>query len=357
MLRLLHTADWHLGRRFPGFEPHAAQALARARLQTVERLLALADRLAVDAVLCAGDVFDEASPDASVTEPLAELLRRQTRPLVLLPGNHDPLGGAQSPWNPSHPFRRALPDAVHVVDRDGFELELDGGVIVASPCHSTAGALPVSERLPSRAEGDDRVRVGLAHGSTFGPSVPFPVAPDAIDPLGLDYLALGDHHGLEIRSGGTTIAYPGTPEPTRHGETRAGHVLLAMVERGHAFCEPEPVHRWRWRDARIERVSDLEALADEGLRDTVLRVRFDATFTPVEQARAEALLARIGRATDALTIEREGLRLDLRDADAPLDTLSPLLAAAGQALLEQTRAGDVEAERALRHLFRLTLDP
>ncbi len=356
MLRLLHTADWHLGRRFPGFEPHAARTLARARLEAVQRLLALGERLAVDAVLCAGDLFDDPAPDASVTEGLAELLATQQQPTVLLPGNHDPLGGAQSPWDPKHPFRRSLPDTVHVVDRDDFELELEGGVIVASPCRSTAGAPPVAERLPPRVAGDERVRVGLAHGSTFGSAVPFPVEPKAIDALGLDYLALGDHHGLEVRGGPTTIAYPGTPEATSHGETHTGHVLLAMVGRGRVFCEPEPVHRWRWRDVRIERLGDLETLADDELRDTVLRIRFDATFTPAEQARAESLLGRLARSTEALTVEREGLRLDLRDADGPLDELSPLLADAGHTLLEAARAGDAEAEAALRHLFRLTVE-
>jgi DNA repair exonuclease SbcCD nuclease subunit len=353
MLRLLHTADWHLGRRFGAFDAGTARSLGRARYDAVERVLALAERLAVDAVLCAGDLFDEPAPDAAVTEPLAELLADQRLPVVLLPGNHDPLESARSPWHPEHPFRRALPDAVHVADRDPFELELAGGVIVASPCRSTAGAAPVAERLPPRPEGDERIRVGLAHGSTFGSDVPFPVDLDAIARLGLDYLALGDHHGLSIRSGATTIAYPGTPEPTRHGEERAGHVILALVDRGRALCEPEKVHRWRWRDVTVERLSELELLAEDDLRDTVLRVRFDATFTPAEQARAEALLDRIGRRADALTIRREGLRLDLRGADTPLSELPPLLADAGRALLSDAREGDAVAERALRHLFRL----
>ncbi len=353
MLRLLHTADWHLGRRYGGFDAGTARSLSRARFDAVERLLALAERLAVDAVLCAGDLFDEPAPDANVTEPLAELLEGQRCPVVLLPGNHDPLSNARSPWHPEHPFRRSLPGAVHVADRDPFELELDGGVIVASPCQSTAGAAPVAERLPPRPAGDERIRVGLAHGSTFAADVPFPVDPEAIDRLGLDYLALGDHHGLSIREGATTIAYPGTPEPTRHGETGAGHVILALVERGRALCEPETVHRWRWRDHTVERLADLESLASDDLRDTVLRVRFDATFTPAEQARAEALLGRIDRRADALTIQREGLRLDLRGADEPIDELPPLLADAGRTLLREAREGDAEAERALRHLFRL----
>ena len=32
MLRLLHTADWHLGRRFPSFPEEAQKKLSRARM-------------------------------------------------------------------------------------------------------------------------------------------------------------------------------------------------------------------------------------------------------------------------------------------------------------------------------------
>ena len=58
-LTLLHTADWHLGRRFPAFERDQEQQLTRARLDAVGRILDLAESRNVDAVLCAGDLFDD----------------------------------------------------------------------------------------------------------------------------------------------------------------------------------------------------------------------------------------------------------------------------------------------------------
>ena len=357
MLRVLHTADWHLGRRHGALPPAARHELGRARYEAVERLLALATRMEVDAILCAGDLFDEPEPDPVVTEPLAGALRLQRIPIVLLPGNHDPLGGPKSPWHPDHPFRRALPTSVHVVDRDPFELELAGGVIVASPCRSTAGALAVADRLPPRAPGDERPRIGLAHGSTHSASAPFPVDLDAIAPLGLDFLALGDHHGVAIHEGLPTVAYAGTPEPTRFGERGAGHVVLARVARGAVHCRAERVRRWCWREETIASLAELEAMAETDPRDTVLRLSFALTLTPTEHARAESLLARLERRMDTLVVRREGLRLDLRGDDVPLDALPPLLADAGRALLGDARGGDPIAERALRHLFRLAGQP
>ena len=62
MLKLLHTADWHLGRRFPAFPEEAQKKLSRARMDVVARILELARRQGVHAVLCAGDLFDDPIP-------------------------------------------------------------------------------------------------------------------------------------------------------------------------------------------------------------------------------------------------------------------------------------------------------
>jgi len=64
----------------------------------------------------------------------------RSRPVFLLPGNHDPLQ-PNSVWSEDHPFRRTLASWVHVVDRDNYEFELsEEAVLYATPCRSQAGA-------------------------------------------------------------------------------------------------------------------------------------------------------------------------------------------------------------------------
>src|SRR5258706_355028 len=85
MLKLLHTADWHLGRLFRGFPEEGALKLSRARLEVLDRILLAADRYAVDAVLCAGDLFDEPSPAKEWWEQAAARLRKHSsgkRPML-----------------------------------------------------------------------------------------------------------------------------------------------------------------------------------------------------------------------------------------------------------------------------------
>src|SRR6516165_4063423 len=62
VLRVLHTADWHLGRRFPSVPEEGQKKLSRARMDVVATILDVARRYSVDAVLCAGDIFDDPDP-------------------------------------------------------------------------------------------------------------------------------------------------------------------------------------------------------------------------------------------------------------------------------------------------------
>jgi DNA repair exonuclease SbcCD nuclease subunit len=117
VLRLLHTADWHIGRRFPSFPEEGQKKLSRARMDVVGRIFDVARRNAVNAVLCVGDLFDDPNPGPDFWEGLAKTFQGrgdQHPPVFLVPGNHDPLT-PESVWAPNHPFRARLPRWVHVV--------------------------------------------------------------------------------------------------------------------------------------------------------------------------------------------------------------------------------------------------
>lgn len=86
-MRILHTADWHLGKKLDHF----------SRLKEQQEVLAeiceIADRKSVDAVLIAGDLFDHANPSIEAIElfylQLKRLSKDGRRPVVGIAGNHD----------------------------------------------------------------------------------------------------------------------------------------------------------------------------------------------------------------------------------------------------------------------------
>lgn len=86
-MKLLHTADWHLGKRL--------QDVSRLEEQkaVLEEIVSIADSHEVDMVLLAGDVFDTFNPSHEAVELLYKTLRKLSkngqRPIVVISGNHD----------------------------------------------------------------------------------------------------------------------------------------------------------------------------------------------------------------------------------------------------------------------------
>ncbi|WP_217914111.1 metallophosphoesterase family protein [Miltoncostaea marina] len=84
-MRLLHTGDWHLGKRLYGAD-RAAEAEA-----ALDELVALADAERVDAVLVAGDLLDRRLVDSAALGACLRALERlaEVAPVVAVTGNHD----------------------------------------------------------------------------------------------------------------------------------------------------------------------------------------------------------------------------------------------------------------------------
>ncbi len=87
MIKILHTADWHLGKRLQEFSRIEEQKLV------LTEICEIADREEVDLVLLAGDIFDSFNPSHEAVELLYKTLRKLSkngeRPIIAISGNHD----------------------------------------------------------------------------------------------------------------------------------------------------------------------------------------------------------------------------------------------------------------------------
>ncbi len=87
-MRVIHTADWHLGQELRGFSRGAEQA------RFLDWMVVQCRSREADALVVAGDVFDQANPAAEALGlffRFAERLRREApgTTLVAVAGNHD----------------------------------------------------------------------------------------------------------------------------------------------------------------------------------------------------------------------------------------------------------------------------
>ena len=86
-MKILHTADWHLGKRLDRFSRLEEQ------VEVLEEIIQIAEEEQVDLVLIAGDLFDTFSPSTEAIELFYKTLKRLSkngkRPVVAISGNHD----------------------------------------------------------------------------------------------------------------------------------------------------------------------------------------------------------------------------------------------------------------------------
>lgn len=96
MLKLLHTADWHLGHYLHGVSRHFEHQ------QFLQWLLNTLLEEHIDALIVAGDIFDSANPSAAAQAQFYDFLVQAKRQqpqldIVLIGGNHDSASRLDAP--------------------------------------------------------------------------------------------------------------------------------------------------------------------------------------------------------------------------------------------------------------------
>ena len=86
-MKILHTADWHLGKRLDNYSRIEEQ------IEVMNEICEIADEQNIDLVLVAGDLFDTFNPSVEAVELFYKTLKRLAkngqRPVVAIGGNHD----------------------------------------------------------------------------------------------------------------------------------------------------------------------------------------------------------------------------------------------------------------------------
>jgi DNA repair exonuclease SbcCD nuclease subunit len=346
MLRIIHTADVHLGARHDDLGEQAAAQRER-QFAAFKAAVDLALTEKVDLFLIAGDLFDSnVQPRRSVERVAAELKRLAEARIrsVIIPGTHDvydrasiyraydlpamsgsgPDDGMVTVLDPDHPW-------VHLAALDAV---VHGRVFATKRApHSPLKEAPASPAgVPSAVAGRPSATwaVGMVHGSIAIPGRTehdeVVITTGEIAASGLDYLALGHWHSAQTgKAGSVTYAYSGAPEAVALDQDRAGKVLLVgLDEHGGervVTIEERQVGRTRFEKSEIDAatvagqpqlVDLLTARADP---DLVLDVR----LVGVRRDDLDLDLAEIETA-----LAPSFLKVRVRDASVPALTEGPL---------------------------------
>jgi DNA repair exonuclease SbcCD nuclease subunit len=258
MIRILHTADIHLGRAFGRFGEFGAKLRRQVR-QTLVRLLRDAAG-SYDLVVLAGDVFDSNRPDVREIRALLEAVRSiDPVPVCLLPGTHDRLSGesvylrselsGQCPSN-----LRIFREGSTTFPFNKLRLAIHGR---ATP-PDTAGQSPLDGIQPSA---DARFNVAVAHASIplaqadVESSEEYCLRPEQAAASGMNYIALGHWHRFRecFPAIGPPVFFAGSPEPVEFdGAEAAGSYARVLLSESGVQVEREASGHYQWRDLELD---------------------------------------------------------------------------------------------------------
>ena len=345
-MRLVHTSDWQIGKTFRFADDDTLAVLQNERLEAIGRIGRVARAAGARRVLVAGDVWDVAIPgDRTLRQPVERMRQFPDLDWHLIPGNHDPNmpGGVWDRW-----LRIGLPDHVHAhlsphpvflgPDTDGPDPTGRDAWLLPAPLDRRHAFGDPTACMDDASTPEGSLRIGLAHGSTrdFGATGGATggsgtahnlIAGDRAVRSGLDYLALGDWHGLV--PAGPLGWYSGTPEPDGfdRGGDGGGSVLLASPGQKRP-PEPHAVgrHLWRRERATLTDLADIEALehrlrhlgGDDPSR-VLVWLALDGTLDAADHARCEDRIRHgVGSALRALRIDDAALALTTTPDDLAL---------------------------------------
>ncbi|HEX4704067.1 MAG TPA: exonuclease SbcCD subunit D [Pseudonocardiaceae bacterium] len=357
-MKILHTADWHVGKVLKNRPRHDEH---RAILADLVRI---ADEQDVDVVVVAGDLFETATPNPQAQSLVMKTLltlRADGRHVVVLAGNHDNPRLVDEVYRPvlgelglhvlGYPKRPDDGGTLSITTRSGetakvavlpflsyrFAVRAAEVILHESAQHSMDYARKIGLFLDLLCAGftPDTVNLVTTHGTLLGgrrgggeregQTLLGYELPATLFPAGAHYAALGHLHRYQQIDGPCPIAYSGSPLVLDFGEQDNEPMALIVhaTPDSRASIHPVPVHGGRplrtlrgtldqvvaeGRDVQGSGVEDcffrvvLAQQASAGLADrvreqipNVLEVQIDEQFRPKPAGQRRAGPSRLGR--------------------------------------------------------------
>jgi len=342
MIKILHSADWHLDSPL-GFSDEKLRTL----LHSVPKRIAAACRQEqCDMVLLAGDLFD--GPYANDTyRQLYDALEEMAVPVFISPGNHD-FVGTDSPW-----LREVWPENVHIFthpaieayDVPGLDCCVYGAGYIGMDCPGL-----LQDFFPTHTE---KYAVGVLHGDPAQVTSPYcPVTAAQVSQSGLHYLALGHiHKAGSFRAGKTLCGWPGCPMGRGYDESGdKGYCIVTLDESADV----------RFVSLGLPRFFDLEVAPEQSLEALLPPVgnedHYRITFVGSREAPdLVALKSRYSRFPNLVLRDRTTPPLDIWGT-AGEDTFEGIYFKLLHDALEQAEPEDAEQIRLAAEISRKLLE-
>ncbi len=203
-IRILHTADNHIGLPYKHYNEQVRDTLVTERFDALARLVETANSRKADFFVVAGDLFDSIRVPVRDVRKTAGILKGFSGvAVIVVPGNHDHYAGpATEVWKR---FREEIEgagtiDLLTSADVKTYEAEGQRVHFFPCPCPSKTGQDSTIGWVADAArEKTDGLRIGIAHGNVTGLGLDaegryFNMDPAALEHAGVAAWLLGHIH-------------------------------------------------------------------------------------------------------------------------------------------------------------------
>ena len=365
----IHTSDLHLGSGFGTMPEELRGRLTEARHEVLSRLVQTAREHDARHILVAGDMFDTTGPSDGVRRQAAtEMSADSDVHWWIIPGNHDSLA-AEELWRL---FEEEAGPNVHLL-REAYPVEIEIGVwLLPSPWPRQFPGYDLTSWMSEAETPENALRVGLAHGgiTDFGDDYDAStlIPPNRAEIARLDYLALGDWHGVvDVNS---RTQYSGTPERDsyRHEGRGSCHVVTLAGPGTVPAVKRVETGRFYWSAKQLNLTPNMDILAafDALLdpdtaerRDHLLRVDAQGYLHMEERAALEDVAAKVAPDYGRFVLFDDKLATEYQAGDLDLIATGGALRAAAEELQVEAEGQGVSehdarvAQVALNRLWSL----
>ena len=273
MIKILHTADWHMDAPLREFNDIQRRELREASLRLPGQIADLCIREGCDLCLISGDVFDGVWSREGY-EAVYRALERMDVPVFIAPGNHDPYR-EKSIWT-----LEQWPENVYLFRTP----EITSFRVAELDCRIYGAAFTSSQSEPLLegffAECAERYAILNLHGDPTNPASAYNAVTAAqVRDAGIDYAALGHIHARgQFDAGGGLCVWPGCPMGRGFDETQTKGVVIAELGET-PQARFVPLDTIRFFDYRVEAGSDPMAALESILPPGGSRDHFHITIT------------------------------------------------------------------------------
>jgi exonuclease SbcD len=264
MLKILHTADIHLGAKFSGLGDKSASQREQLRT-TFKNVIATAVDERVNIVLIAGDLFDaNQQPQRNIDLVIEQfnLLGSNNIPVCLIPGTHDSLDSSSIYRKVDFEGKCSnlkifADENISCKEYPGLDLTVYGKPNLSNKSYTS----PLKGLRPSTSS---RFHIAMAHGSFY---IPEKIAEDdhvfrleEVKSSGMDYLALGHWHRVYKCSEEPPAWYSGPPEWIPDQRERGALLLVSLSDDGKVEVESKILGIRDYDEVEID-MSEIQDLA------------------------------------------------------------------------------------------------